>query len=154
VPRDSGVCVMYENIVVGTDCSVTADRAVAKAAEVAKMTRAKLHLVCAYRAPVPAMVAAEAPTVFAGDLTAEAIHDLTSRVEAMADRLRADGIDVDARVQTGAAAATLMTVAGAVNADLLVVGDRGLKGVRGLLGSVPNRVTHRACLDVLVVHTT
>ena len=145
---------MYQNIVVGTDCSATADRAVLKAAAVAKMTGARLHVVCAYREPIPAMAAAEAPTVFVGNVTAEAIHAQTVHVEALAERLRADGVDVEARVETGGAAATLVGVADVVDADLLVVGDRGLKGVRGLLGSVPSRVTHRACIDVLVVHTT
>ena len=53
-------CVMYKNIVVGTDCSTTANRAVSKAADIAKLTGAKLHIVCAYREPIP-LVAAEAP---------------------------------------------------------------------------------------------
>ena len=145
---------MYENIVVGTDCSATADRAVSKAADVARMTGAKLHLVCVYHEPTPAMAVAEAPALFVGDLTTEAIEAQTVHVEALAERLRVDGIDVEARVEKGGAAATLVAVADAVHADLLVVGDRGLKGIRGLLGSVPNRVTHRACMDVLVVHTT
>jgi nucleotide-binding universal stress UspA family protein len=145
---------MYQNIVVGTDCSAAADRAVLKAAAVAKMTGATLHVVCAYHEPVPATAAAEAPTIFAGNLTADAIHAQTVHVDALAERLRAEGVNVEARVETGNAAATLVGVADAVNADLLVVGDRGLKGVRGLLGSVPNRVTHRASIDVLVVHTT
>jgi nucleotide-binding universal stress UspA family protein len=118
------------------------------------MTGAKLHLVCVYHEPTPTMAVAEAPSLFVGNLTAEAIEAQTVHVEAMAERLRVDGIDVEARVETGGAAATLIAVADAVHADLLVVGDRGLKGVRGLLGSVPNRVTHRACMDVLVVHTT
>jgi nucleotide-binding universal stress UspA family protein len=145
---------MYQNIVVGTDCSATADRAVLRAAAVAKMTGALLHVVCAYHEPIPAMAAAEAATIFAGNLTADAIHAQTVHVEALAERLRADGVSVETRVEIGGAAATLVSVADVVNADLLVVGDRGLKGVRGLLGSVPNRVTHRACIDVLVVHTT
>ena len=145
---------MYQNIVVGTDCSATADRAVWRAAAVAKMTGATLHVVCAYHEPIAAMAAADAPTSFAGNLTADAIHAPTVHVEARAERLRAEGVNVETRVETGSAAATLVSVADVVNADLLVVGDRGLKGVRGLLGSVPNRVTHRACIDVLVVHTT
>jgi nucleotide-binding universal stress UspA family protein len=145
---------MYRNIVVGTDCSARADRAVSKAAEVARLTGATLHLVCAYREPTQVMAVAEAPAIFTSDLSADAIQAQTEHVEALAARLRADGIIVEARVETGGPAATLVGVADAVDADLLVVGDRGLKGARGLLGSVPNRVTHRASIDVLVVHTT
>jgi nucleotide-binding universal stress UspA family protein len=41
------------------------------------------------------------------------------------------------------------------DADLLVVGNRGLTGLRGrLLGSVPADATRRSDVDVLVVHTT
>ena len=92
------------------------------------------------------MVASEWPEV--------AIRDQQARIDATARELRAMGVDVATRVEEGPAAEALVSVADAVDADLLVVGDRGLKGVRGLLGSVPNRVTHRACVDVLVVHTT
>jgi nucleotide-binding universal stress UspA family protein len=39
-------------------------------------------------------------------------------------------------------------------ADLMVVGNRGLNTLAGrLLGSVPAAVTHRARCDVLIVHT-
>jgi nucleotide-binding universal stress UspA family protein len=41
------------------------------------------------------------------------------------------------------------------NADLLVVGNKGLNGIKGrLLGSVPADATRRSGVDVLVVHTT
>ena len=39
------------------------------------------------------------------------------------------------------------------DADLIVVGSRGLNGVRRLFGSVPNAVTHNKEFHVLVVRT-
>jgi len=146
---------MYRTIVVGTDCSPTAEHAVAKAAQLAKMTDAKLHIVSAYGESVNALAAvAGATTALAAEWPDAAIADHRNRVDATARRLRLEGIEVEAHVESGSAAAMLVAVAEAVGADLLVVGDRGLKGIRGLLASVPSRVTHRACLDVLVVHTT
>jgi nucleotide-binding universal stress UspA family protein len=146
---------MYRKIVVGTDCSSTADRAVRKAADLAKLTGAQLYIVSAYSDSMAAVgITAGAGSMIAADWPDVAIHDQTRRVDVFADRLRAEGIDTIARVEHGTAAATLVSVADDIEADLLVVGDRGLKGVRGLLGSVPNRVTHRAHMDVLVVHTT
>jgi nucleotide-binding universal stress UspA family protein len=128
---------------------------VLKAAELAKATGATLHLVCAYRDSATALAAVcTAPGVMASDWRVDAIADHTSHLDDLAARLRDDGIDVETRIEEGSAAAALVSTADVVGADLLVVGDRGLKGVRGLLGSVPNRVTHRACLDVLVVHTS
>src|SRR5690242_5993518 len=144
---------MYRTIVVGTDCSPTAEAAVAKAAELAKSMGAVLYVVSAFHEPVSAMVAASASAVPAADWTA-AIDDRVGRVIATGERLRNEGLRVVARVEHGEAAATLVTIAAEVDADLIVVGDRGLKGLRGLLGSVPNTVAHRAKTDVLVIHTS
>ncbi len=38
--------------------------------------------------------------------------------------------------------------------DLLVMGNKGMSGIRRLLGSVPNTVTHRVPTDLLLVNTT
>ncbi len=38
--------------------------------------------------------------------------------------------------------------------DLLVMGNKGMTGIRRLLGSVPNTVTHRVPTDLLLVNTT
>src|SRR5438067_2282220 len=50
-------------------------------------------------------------------------------------------------------ATAILSVAEVVDADLIVVGNRGMKGVRRLLGSVPANVSHHAACDVLVVDT-
>jgi nucleotide-binding universal stress UspA family protein len=145
---------MYNTVVVGTDCSPTATRAVEKAAELARLTGAKLYLVSAVSESAMALAAASGASVVADDWLGTTIQDQTVRVEAIAERLRAQGIDVETWIDRGAAADALVSAAESLNADLLVVGDRGLKGIRGMLGSVPSRVTHRAHTDVLVVHTT
>jgi nucleotide-binding universal stress UspA family protein len=50
---------------------------------------------------------------------------------------------------------TLLDVVQKEQADLLVVGNRGLASIKGrLLGSVPADATRRAECDVLIVHTT
>jgi len=145
---------MYRTIVVGTDCSPTALRAVEKAAELATLTGAKLYLVSAVSESVTALAAATGASVIADHCLGAVIEDQVGRVGAIADRLRAQGIDVETWVDRGSAADALVSAAEQLDADVLVVGDRGLKGIRGVLGSVPSRVTHRAHTDVLVVHTT
>jgi len=48
----------------------------------------------------------------------------------------------------------LIHALGEHQADLLVVGNRGLNTIAGrLLGSVPADVSRRAACDVLIVHT-
>jgi len=145
---------MYQTIVVGTDCSATATAAVMKAAELAKLTGAKLYLVSAYPASASSYAAAGGGTILFDPVGPDDGGELRIHVDAVAKGLRAQGIEVETRVESGGAAATLVRTADTLDADLLVVGDRGLKGLRGMLGSVPGRVTHRARLDVLVVHTT
>jgi nucleotide-binding universal stress UspA family protein len=62
------------------------------------------------------------------------------------------GIDCEVRADEGDPAEVLVRLADECSADLLVIGNKGLK--RRLLGSVPNTVTHEAGCSVLVVKTT
>jgi nucleotide-binding universal stress UspA family protein len=48
----------------------------------------------------------------------------------------------------------LIKIAEEIHADLIVVGNRGMKGARRVLGSVPNSVAHGAPCSVLIVDTT
>ena len=41
-----------------------------------------------------------------------------------------------------------------MDADVIVVGNKGMQGVRRILGSVPNSVAHQAPCDVLIAFTT
>jgi nucleotide-binding universal stress UspA family protein len=48
----------------------------------------------------------------------------------------------------------ILRVADEVNADLIVVGNKGMRGAGRVLGSVPNSVAHKATCSVLIVRTT
>ena len=48
----------------------------------------------------------------------------------------------------------ILQVAGEVGADLIVIGNKGMRGAGRLLGSVPNSITHKAPCSVLVLKTT
>ena len=48
----------------------------------------------------------------------------------------------------------IVNVAQEEQADLIVVGNKGMKGVRRVLGSVPNDVAHKATCSTLIVQTT
>jgi hypothetical protein len=47
----------------------------------------------------------------------------------------------------------VVAIAEEVGATLVVVGNKGMKGVRRVLGSVPNAVAHKAPCSVLIVDT-
>ena len=54
----------------------------------------------------------------------------------------------------GDPADAILGVAREVDADLIVVGNKGMKGVGRIIGSVTNTVAHNAPCSVLIVSTT
>ena len=122
----------YSVVLVGTDGSDTATRAVRRASEVAASSDARLLV------------------AFVGD--AEAGPAVLSRaIAAVAGTVP----PAETRLLTGDPADALLGLAEVEKVDLLVVGNKGMAGAqRFLLGSVPNKISHRARCDVLVVHTT
>ncbi|HVV75950.1 MAG TPA: universal stress protein [Mycobacteriales bacterium] len=145
---------MYHRIVVGTDGSATADRAVDAAGGIARLTGGSVHIVTAYRpaARASAVVAGEAltPTWFGEEerLAAEQM------VEQAAVRLKERGVPASPVARLGDPADVLLAAAEEFDADLLVVGNRGTTGVRRyLLGSVADRVVHHASCTVHIAHT-
>lgn len=155
---------MYKTIVCGTDGSATAGEAVRQAADLAQKLGARMHLVSAYRVfMTPAAweaVSAEGVAYgLAAAGAAEANVDLAKETESMlsgaAEEVRKVGVEVTTHAVAGDAADAILDVAEAENADLIVVGNRGMSGAkRFLLGSVSNKVTHHAPCNVLIVHTT
>jgi len=62
---------------------------------------------------------------------------------------------VQAHAREGEPADAILDVAEEINADLIVVGNKGMTGARRfLLGSVPNKVSHHAPSSVIIVRTT
>lgn len=142
--REGGGAI-YSTIVVGTDGSATAEVAMARAIDLARLASATLHVVTvADPGPAPA---APAPSTRA-DFPAEVA------LESALERLGTDDLDVEQHVITGEPATEIVAMAGRVDADLVVLGSRGMRGAGRLLGSIPNVVSHRAPCDVLIVLTT
>ena len=147
---------MYATIVVGTDGSSTASKAVARAAELAAAAGAKLIIVSAYRPVDRARLEAEraqAPSDIAHVINPE--EDVEAHLDAA--REIAEGCGA-AQVRTlpvdAAPADALLDAAEQAGADVIVVGSQGMAGAkRFLLGSVPNRISHHAPCDVLIVKT-
>jgi nucleotide-binding universal stress UspA family protein len=142
---------MSETIVVGTDGSETAKRAVVEAVRLAKALQAELHIVSGFR-PMHAKISG-APT---GDAKAwQPLPD--SHVEATIQEAEAAARIAGAKTKThvvrGDPADALLNVAKDVGASTIVVGNRGMRGGRRVLGSVPNTVSHKASCNVLIVQT-
>ena len=140
---------MYSSIVVGIDGSPTAEIALGKAVDIAKLTGAKLHLVSAYE-PAPTHVTGGAP---AGEFSAGSDFRADAVLQKALARARGEGIDVDDHAPKGSPSDAILKVAEEEKADLIVIGSVGMQGARRILGSVPNTVSHQATCDVLIVQT-
>jgi nucleotide-binding universal stress UspA family protein len=142
---------MYSRIVVGTDGTDRSLIAVDHAARLAAAFAAELHVVAAAAPgdaaskPASSMTAAIARLSDASAKTAAKIgHDASKR----------HGVRVVEHPQVGEPASVLIAVADAVDADLIVVGNKSMNGrLRKFTGSVPSRLAHHSNRPVLIVHT-
>lgn len=145
---------MIRCIVAGTDDSTGARSAVREAVTLARELDADLHLVGS-SGRLPAWLLAETSAL---ETAAEAWADGEARLrESLCDAaagLAAQGLRVRAHVASGEPAEVIVSVARSVGADLIVVGDRGMRGLGRVFGSVPRRVSHQAHCGVLIVRTS
>jgi nucleotide-binding universal stress UspA family protein len=147
---------MYTSIVVGTDGSQRARQAVEEAVRLAEITGAQLHIVTAYRPPSQAFgsaLAAEALMVSSVS-DGEVKSSVQETLENLADEIRARPVKVTTHLFTGTPGDALLDVAEQENADLIVVGNRGMTGAARFLGSVPNNIAHHAKCHVMIVQTS
>jgi nucleotide-binding universal stress UspA family protein len=147
---------VFKRIVVGTDGSETAAQAVRQAVELAKLSEAQLSLVSAY-APVSGRRVQgeqqEAPADVQYEIGPR--EDVNLVLDAAAAEAKKEGVEVKTHPVEGDPADAILNVAEEVNADLIVVGNKGMTGARRyLLGSVPNNVSHHAPCSVIIVRTT
>jgi nucleotide-binding universal stress UspA family protein len=140
-------------IVVGTDGSQTAARALHEAGDLAKSTGAKLHIVSAYEPASGTRVGGDTPEraswMVGPDVGVDTVLDQA------AGAMHAKGIEVECYARRGDPADALLDVATENEADVIVVGNKGMTGAkRFLLGSVPDKISHHAHCSVLIVRTT
>ncbi|HEY3240919.1 MAG TPA: universal stress protein [Acidimicrobiia bacterium] len=146
---------MYTSIVVGTDGSAPARKAVLAATEVARRFGAHLHVVSAYHVFGQMVVVAPAQEEKVVAAAGDEDHvraDVEAMLRDLAKEIEGEGVTVTTHVTHDNAAQAILDVAERQRADLIVVGNRGMHNPR-FLGSVPNNVVHHAPCSVLVVHT-
>ena len=138
---------MFKTVLVAADSSETAARAVSTAAEFVKALGGDLHVVNAYK-PEPVR-ADKLPGEFS-NTAAEPADVLLSDLRLAVENA---GVKAEYHAAKGDPAEAIVRVADRIGADLIVVGNKGMKGVRRVLGSVPNSVAHQANCSVLIVDT-
>jgi nucleotide-binding universal stress UspA family protein/nitrite reductase/ring-hydroxylating ferredoxin subunit len=126
----------YRTIVVGTDGSETATRALDKAARLAKQVEGKLVIVCA--------------TSNIG------MHDYKAMevLAAASERMKTAEVEHETLYREGHPEKILLEIASEAAADLIVIGNVGMgKARRFRSGPIPERIASAAPCDVLIVIT-
>jgi nucleotide-binding universal stress UspA family protein len=147
---------MFGSIVVGTDGSETAGEAVRQATDLAKAVGARIHVVSAFE-PIGNQRLREERTQVPDDMQwmVNVREDVDATLRTAAEQIEQSGVEVETYARQGDPADAILDVAEEQNADLIIVGNKGMTGAkRFLLGSVPNKVSHHAPSSVLIIRTT
>jgi nucleotide-binding universal stress UspA family protein len=144
---------MINGVAVGTDGSETADKAVEFALDMAERYGARLVIGSSYQPVAEDKVRhdqRDAPEDIQWSINPTQEVDAT--LKAVEERARERGLQAISEAREGDPADVLCEIAEQHNADVLVVGNRGMH--RRVLGSVPNSVSHKAKCSVMIVKTT
>jgi nucleotide-binding universal stress UspA family protein len=141
---------MYDDILVATDGSETAERAADHALTLAAEFGATLHVVHAVAPGIADVISSES----VGELVHDAERSGEGIVEAVAERARSEGVDVVTHVEQRAPHEAVIEYAEENAVDLIIVGSRGRseKSLRDrLLGGVSTKVVYLSDIPVLTV---
>jgi nucleotide-binding universal stress UspA family protein len=154
IESNGGLMSEHKVVVVGTDGSESSFRAVDRAAAIAAESNAKLVVATAYLSEEE-LRSGEPDQPKGEHYRTEGNAPVYGMLREAADRARAAGAtDIEEKAISGAPVDVLVKLVDDVDADLLVVGNVGVKSIAGrLLGSVPTAVRKRANTEVLVVET-
>jgi nucleotide-binding universal stress UspA family protein len=142
--------VRIATILVPTDFSPDAEAAVEHAVDFARLFGARIHLLHAY------YIAPQAATPwsysFPTNLLDEVRQDAQRRIDALRDEIKGRGIEASGEVSGEPPSLAITAVAERQKADLIVMGTRGLTGLKHvLLGSVAERTLRFSPCPVLIV---
>ncbi|HEY8754624.1 MAG TPA: universal stress protein [Arthrobacter sp.] len=139
---------MSGTIIVGVDGSETAMRAARTAADLAAGMGATLNVVTAYASDKTEVV-----EIAGEDWTVSNAAEATKVAQRVAALLGADGVATTYTAALGKPHEVLIAEAERLAARIIVVGNRRMKGLGRVLGSVANTVAHHAPCDVYVAKT-
>jgi nucleotide-binding universal stress UspA family protein len=143
-------------ILVATDGSEEAKLALTTSADLAKSTNSELHIAYVFpttvQRPFPNPITARPAEVLEHELE-EAMDQAQSFLDREVEQVKGEGVKVaDTHLVRGRPDRELVHISEEIDAGLIVMGSRGLGGVRrALMGSVSDSVVRHAHCPVLVV---
>jgi len=147
---DTTVSMTIQTILVPTDLSPPAQRALEYAVQFARSLSAQIHLLHACGIEFPFLE----PTLRLPDLTERIRNDARAALEPLERRLSESGVRYKSHLSAELPVPAILHLAASISADLIIMGTRGLTGVRHwMLGSVAERIVRIAPCSVLTVKT-
>ena len=139
----------FRSILAATDFSETAQAGIDWSVEIARTHNARIELIHGLLMPNQMTDFVPSPPDFSDELQEAALGRLNEAV----DQARTGGVEVGSHLRLGLPSEVILEAAAEIPADLIVIGTRGLSGIRHLLlGSTAQRVVQRAPCPVLTVH--
>lgn len=139
-----------KRIIVGTDFSDEAERAVTYALDLARQLGAEVTLLHAYELPVYPLP--EGAVYATAEVATRASVVAQAALDAALERCRDSGVNVKALLRDGSPHRELLREADSLDVDLIILGTHGRSGIgRLLLGSVAELTVRHATRPVLVV---
>ena len=138
---------MINKILVPVDGSAHSKKALEFACELAKMFESSLHLLHVVQPPISTQTIGIGTSVVTTEFRREDLEEIGgSMIEAARLIAIAHGCkNIETQIEAGSPARHILDSAKKHNADLIVMGSRGLTDIAGLLlGSVSHNVTHLA----------
>jgi nucleotide-binding universal stress UspA family protein len=128
---------MFEKIIVGVSKAESAQQAARYGIDMATKLGAELHLV----------------TAFAGTDPNPAGQERRHAEGFLESMVLSSPLSIQTHALPGDPAGAILRVADEIGADLIVVGNKGMRGAGRILGSVPNDIAHRAACSVMIVNS-
>lgn len=143
----------YKTILVAIDFSQHSGQALQRAKQIAQIYDAELHVIHVTEIPTYPVLEDIAITGMPGIWDDELGDKLYNAAQ---DRLKSlvlkEGIEpTSCLVLTGIPRVEVIAKAQQINADLIVIGRRGISGLQRLIGSTADAILHEAACDVLAV---
>ena len=142
-----------KKILVPTDFSKPSELALEAAIALAKKFDAAIVLMHAYHVPVYPYPAMATAGLTAADLVEYIEHGARAALQTAASSHGACGVPISTMLKAGTPWEQILRTAKEINAELIVIGSRGLRGLpRALLGSTAERVVRYASVPVMTFH--
>jgi nucleotide-binding universal stress UspA family protein len=140
-----------QRILVPIDFSETSDYALDYAIDLAQQLGAKVTVMHAYEVPIYGIP--EGAMIVSSETAAKLADAAKDALESAVESRRSKGVAIETELRMGPPVDEVNDVARRIEADLIVMGTHGRRGIaRALLGSVAENVIRTSTRPVMAVH--